>query len=119
MKICILGLDGATSQLMFSDERLANIRRLMELGAYGQVQGVLPPGAVPGWTCLAASQDPGSLGLYGLRNRPQYSYSPPVAATPPAIHGAPLWDQVAAAHRKSIVFAVPPTSPRGPFTASA
>jgi len=114
MKICILGLDGATSQLMFSDERLANIRRLMELGAYGQVQGVLPPGAVPGWTCLAASQDPGSLGLYGLRNRPQYSYSPPVAATPPAIHGAPLWDQVAAAHRKSIVFAVPPNFPPRP-----
>ncbi len=114
MKICILGLDGGTSQLMFSDERLANIRRLMELGAYGQLQGVLPPGAVPGWTCLAASQDPGSLGLYGLRNRPHFSYSPPVTATPPAIHGAALWDQVAAANRKSIVFAVAPNFPPRP-----
>lgn len=114
MKICILGLDGATPHLVFSDERLANIRRLMELGAYGKLQGVVPPGAVPGWTCLAASQDPGSLGLYGLHNRVQHSYSPPPIATPPAIQGSALWDQVAAAGRKSIVFAVPPNFPPRP-----
>ena len=114
MKICILGLDGATPQLIFADERLANIRRLMELGTYGELQSVVPPGAVPGWICLAAGQDPGSLGVYGLRNRPDLSYSPLVPAVPPAVQGSAMWDQVAAAGRKSILFAVPPNFPPRP-----
>ena len=114
MKICILGLDGANPQLLFADERLANIRRLMELGTYGELQGVTPPGPVPGWLCLAASQDPGSVGLYGLRNRPDYSYSLPALATPSAAQGPAIWDQVAAAARKSILFAVPSNCPPRP-----
>lgn len=112
MKICILGLDSATPELAFSDERLANIRRLMELGVYGTLEGVLPPGPVPGWIALAASQDPGSLGMYGLRSRSAHSYSP--AVTPLAIQGTTLWDQVTAANRKSVLIAVPPI-----FTAPA
>src|SRR5690348_13836617 len=113
MKICILGLDGASPELLFADDRLANIRRLMELGAYGELQGVMPPGAIPGWTCLAASQDPGSLGLYGLRNRVAYAYSL-APATPPTVNGPAIWDQVAAAAGKSILFAVPPNCPPRP-----
>ena len=114
MKICILGLDGASPQLIFADERLANIRRLMELGTYGELQSVAPPGAVPGWICLAASQDPGSLGVYGLRNRLDYSYSLPALASPPIVQGPAIWDQVAAAGRKSTVVAVPPNFPLRP-----
>jgi predicted AlkP superfamily phosphohydrolase/phosphomutase len=115
MKICILGLDGASPQLIFTDERLANIRRLMELGTYGALQSVAPPGAVPGWICLAASQHPGSLGIYGLRNRLDYSHSLPALAAPPSVQGSALWGQVAAAGRKSIIFAVPPNFPPRPI----
>jgi predicted AlkP superfamily phosphohydrolase/phosphomutase len=115
MKICLLGLEGAFPELLFQDERLVNLRRLMELGAYGTLQGVAPPGAVPGWICLAASQDPGSLGVYGLRNRPDYSYSSPALAAPPVVHGAALWDQVGAAGKKSIMVAVPPNFPPPPL----
>lgn len=111
MKICVLGLDGATPDIVFADERLVNIRRLMELGVYGKVEGVLPPGAVPGWVCLAASQDPGSLGIYGLRQRLDRSYSSPALAAPPAIQGSALWDQVASEGKETIIVAVPPNSP--------
>lgn len=114
MKICVLGLEGAVPEIWFNDERLVNLRRLMELGAYGKLQGVVPPGPVPGWACLAASQDPGSLGVYGLRNRVSQSYSPSLAAAPPVIHGSALWDQVAAAGKKSTVLAVPPNFPPRP-----
>ena len=31
MKILVLGLEGATPELLFGDERLSNVRRLMEL----------------------------------------------------------------------------------------
>src|SRR5690242_2347738 len=110
MKICILGLDGANPQLLFADERLANIRRLMELGTYGELQGVMPSGAILGWTCLAASQDPGSLGLYGLRNRIDCSYSL-APATPPTIHGPAIWDQVVVDGSKFKIFADLPNIP--------
>ena len=46
MKICVLGLEGAAPEIWFNDERLINLRRLMELGAYGKLQGVAPPGSI-------------------------------------------------------------------------
>ena len=36
MKICVLGLDCAAPDVIFNDERLVNIRRLMDLGTYGR-----------------------------------------------------------------------------------
>ena len=42
MKIIVIGLDGVTSELLFSDERLENIRRLMEYGCYGNLSWVMP-----------------------------------------------------------------------------
>ena len=54
--------------------RLPNIRRLMEVGCYGRLESVIPPITVPAWMCMATSQDPGSLGVYGFRNRVDHSY---------------------------------------------
>src|SRR3989442_3819196 len=74
MKICILGLDCEAPEVIFGDERLVNIRRLMDTGVYGRLESVNPPITVPAWMCMATSQDPGSLGVYGFRNRSDYSY---------------------------------------------
>jgi predicted AlkP superfamily phosphohydrolase/phosphomutase len=69
MKICVLGLEGASPEVIFGDERLVNLRRLMDLGVYGRLQSEIPPSAVPAWMCMSTSQDPGSLGIYGFRDR--------------------------------------------------
>ena len=69
MKILVLGLDCAAPELLFGFEDLPNLRRLMEVGAYGRIESVIPPIRVPAWMCMATSQDPGSLGVYGFRNR--------------------------------------------------
>lgn len=76
MKICVLGLDAAAPQVMFQDESLTNIRHLMGAGVYGLLESVVPPGRIPAWACFSASQDPGSLGVYGARSRKDYSYDP-------------------------------------------
>ena len=75
MKILVLGLDCAAPELLLGYEDLPNIRRLMEVGCYGRLESVIPPITVPAWMCLATSQDPGSLGVYGFRNRTDHSYS--------------------------------------------
>ena len=36
MKICVLGLDCAAPKVVFGDDRLANLRRLMKSGVYGR-----------------------------------------------------------------------------------
>jgi predicted AlkP superfamily phosphohydrolase/phosphomutase len=101
MKICVLGLDSATPALTFEDERLVNIRRLMELGVYGELQEVIPPGPMSGWA-LAASQDPASLRIDSL-----HDHSHDLAARS-SVNGPFLWDQVAAAGKQALLTGLPP-----------
>jgi predicted AlkP superfamily phosphohydrolase/phosphomutase len=74
MKILVIGLDCAAPELLLGDDRLVNFRRLMEYGCYGRLESVIPPITVPAWMCMSTSQDPGSLGVYGFRNRTDHSY---------------------------------------------
>jgi predicted AlkP superfamily phosphohydrolase/phosphomutase len=69
VKIWLLGLDCAAPEIVFQADRLLNIRRLMSSGVYGRLESVVPPITVPAWMCMATSQDRGSLGVYGFRNR--------------------------------------------------
>jgi predicted AlkP superfamily phosphohydrolase/phosphomutase len=61
MKICVIGLDSATPELVFRDERLTNLRRLMDVGLYGLLQVPRSVTPISAWTCLATSQGPDSL----------------------------------------------------------
>ncbi len=111
MKICVLGLDCAAPEVIFADERLTHIRRLMEAGVYGRLESVVPPITVPAWMCLASSQDPGSLGVYGFRNRVDYTYDKLGVATSASIKAFAIWDQLAREGRKSVLVGVPPNYP--------
>ena len=111
MKICILGLDCAAPEVILGDDRLANIRRLMELGLYGRLTSVVPPTAVPAWMCMNTSQDPGSLGIYGFRNRCDHSYEKLGIVNSSSIKSFAIWDQLAREGKKSILVGVPPNFP--------
>jgi predicted AlkP superfamily phosphohydrolase/phosphomutase len=111
VKILVLGLDCAAPELLFGDERLENIRRLMALGAWGRLESVIPPITVPAWMCLATSQDPGSLGVYGFRNRVDHSYSGLGFATSKSIQELTIWDQLAREGKRSVIIGVPPNFP--------
>jgi len=111
MKICILGLDCAAPEVVFGDERLVNIRRLMDSGVYGRLESVVPPITVPAWMCMSTSQDPGSLGVYGFRNRSDYSYEKLGFANSGSIKAFSMWDQLALEGKKSIIMGVPPNFP--------
>ena len=111
MKICILGLDCCAPEIIFQDERLINIRRLMDAGVWGRLESVNPPITVPAWMCMATSQDPGSLGVYGFRNRTDYSYDGLGFVNSKSITELAMWDQVAREGRKSILVGVPPGYP--------
>jgi predicted AlkP superfamily phosphohydrolase/phosphomutase len=111
MKILAIGLDGAAPELLFGDERLSNFRRLMEGGCYGRLETIVPPITVPAWMCMATSQDPGSLGVYGFRNRADRSYDRLALVTSRSIRDLAIWDQVAREGKRANIFAVPPGYP--------
>ena len=111
MKICVLGLDCAAPEIIFGDERLVNLRRLMDAGVYGRLESVIPPITVPAWMSMATSQDPGSLGVYGFRNRVDYSYDKLSFANSASIKALAIWDQLAREGKRSIIVGVPPNYP--------
>src|SRR5499433_3336638 len=111
MKILVIGLDGGAPELLFGDERLTNIRRLMVNGCFGRLESIIPPITVPAWMCMATSQDPGSLGVYGFRNRTDHSYDGLGIVNSKSIQELAIWDQVAREGRRSILLGVPPSYP--------
>jgi predicted AlkP superfamily phosphohydrolase/phosphomutase len=111
MKILVLGLDCAAPELLFGFDDLHNIRRLMDAGAYGRLESVVPPITVPAWMCMATSQDPGSLGVYGFRNRVDHSYDGLGIANSRSISAPAIWDQLAMEGKRSIIVGVPPGYP--------
>src|SRR5271168_3013807 len=111
MKICVLGLDCAAPGIIFNDERLVNIRRLMANGVHGRLESVIPPITVPAWMCMVTSQDPGSLGVYGFRNRTDYSYSNLGVVNSASIQTPAIWDALGKRGLRSVVVGVPPSFP--------
>lgn len=111
MKTLVIGLDSAAPEILFQDERLTNFRRLMEGGCYGQLETIIPPITVPAWMCMATSQDPGSLGVYGFRNRTDHSYNGLGIVNAKAIQEIAIWDQVAREGKRATIIGVPPSFP--------
>src|SRR3954454_14928152 len=111
MKICVFGLDCAAPEVVFADERLVNLRRLMAVGTYGRLESVIPPITVPAWMCMCTSQDPGSLGVYGFRNRVNHTYNGLGVADSNSIQTPAIWDYLAQEGKRSIIVGVPPGFP--------
>jgi len=112
-KIAIIGLDCAEPSLVFDRwfDELPNLRRLCRQGTYGHLESCLPPITVPAWSCMASSKDPGTLGIYGFRNRADHSYDKLSIATSLDVREKRLWDHLDAAGLSSIVLGVPGTYP--------
>ncbi|HKU21134.1 MAG TPA: alkaline phosphatase family protein [Terriglobales bacterium] len=119
MKICVIGLDGAAPDLLFQDERLVNLRRMMEVGLYGPLESVIPPATVPSWLCLSTSQDPGSLGIYGARRRRGYSYEGLASVGADSAPPCTLWNHMAREMKnKPFLAAIPSQAVHGLSIAS-
>src|SRR5215211_4011864 len=111
MRTLLIGLDCAAPEILFGESGLTNIQRLMSRGCYGRLESVIPPITVPAWMCMSTSQDPGSLGVYGFRNRSDHSYDGLGIVNSRSIQELAIWDQVAREGKRSIVIGVPPGYP--------
>lgn len=113
MKVAIIGLDCAAPQLIFERWRkdLPNLKQLMEGGCYGRLLSTHPPITVPAWASMMSSKDPGQLGIYGFRNRRDYSYNGYALANTSVLKCELVWDILGRAGKQVIILGVPPSYP--------
>jgi predicted AlkP superfamily phosphohydrolase/phosphomutase len=112
-RIAIIGLDCAAPRWVFDEYRphLPNLSRLIEQGSYAILQSCHPPITVPAWSCLTSGYDAGQLGLYGFRNRRDYSYDRLEIALSTSIDQPRLWDIFSQHGGHCICLGVPQTFP--------
>ncbi len=112
-KVAVIGLDCCEPSLVFDRWRgdLPNLSRLMQGGMHGYLESCLPPITVPAWTCMTTGKDPGTLGVYGFRNRRDHGYNGMRTATSLDVREPRLWDFLGRAGLKTIAVGVPQTFP--------
>lgn len=115
-KAFVIGLDCASPQLLFKEyiDDLPTIKRLLKNSIWGRMESTLPPITCPAWASMVTGNDPGRLGIYGFRNRSDYSYDKLEIATSRQVKEDAIWDVLAKSGKRSIAIAVPPGYPPKP-----
>ncbi len=87
----------------------------MREGMYGPLRSCEPPITVPAWSVMLSGRDPGELGIYGFRNRADYSYERMRIATALDVPHPRAWDLLGEQGLRSVVVGVPQTYPVKPI----
>ncbi|MBZ0276578.1 MAG: alkaline phosphatase family protein, partial [Anaerolineae bacterium] len=113
----VLGLDCASPRLIFDEFRadLPTLSRLAQNGTWGELASSIPCITIPAWSSMMSSRDPGVLGIYGFRNRADYSYDNMTIANGSAVKVKRMWDYLSEAGKESVVIGVPQTYPPRPL----
>ena len=116
-KVCVIGLDCAAPELIFQrwTDALPTLRRVIETGVWGELESAIPPITVPAWMCMMTGRDPGTLGIYGFRNRRDHSYDGLAFASSRLVREPTVWDVLAEQGRQTIALGVPLTYPPKPM----
>ncbi len=115
-RVCIIGLDCAPPELVLDRWRadLPNLSRLMSAGISGPLESTIPPITVPAWMCMMTGRDPGTLGIYGFRNRNDHSYEGLSFASSRMVREETVWDVLARHGKQCILLGIPLTYPPRP-----
>ncbi len=112
-KVLVIGWDCAPPDWVFDKwiNDLPTLKSLLKKGVYGNLTSCIPPITVPAWQSMLTSKDPGQLGVYGFRNRKDYSYDAQYFSNSADILEPTVWDILGKAGKKSILVGVPQTYP--------
>ena len=72
MKLLVLGLDGATFDVldpMLEGGKLPNLKKTIDNGIRGCLESTFSPVTGPAWTSLATGKNPGKTGVFDFFNR--------------------------------------------------
>ena len=120
-RVVVLGLDCLEPSLAFEKyaDAMPTLTRLCKEGGHGRLESVIPPITVPAWACMMTGKDPGTLGIYGFRNRADYGYEKLSLVTSHSVKEKTVWDVLTEAGKRSVVIGVPPGYPPKPLNGYA
>jgi predicted AlkP superfamily phosphohydrolase/phosphomutase len=115
-KVLIIGLDGATPDLVerwVAENKLPYLKQMMQKGVYGKLRSTYPPISPAAWTTFATGYNPGKHGTYDFRDYDprRYSCFADTIVDSNAFAGRSIWDLVGGAGQKVGVVTVPVTYP--------
>jgi predicted AlkP superfamily phosphohydrolase/phosphomutase len=112
-RLLLICLDGAAPELAIGAWRtqLRTLHMLTDRGVRARLRAGVPWSSAPAWQSLLTGQEPGQIGVYGRRRRPNHSYASPVPADSRDIAEPRLWDILGRAGRHVGVVGVPMTTP--------
>src|SRR3989344_1200253 len=110
-KIFILGIDGATPQLIFDQwlDHMPNLKGILQNSLYGKMNSTVPPSTIVAWNSMLTGKDPSFFDVYSYtfkdeENKTQLTSSKNVKE-------ARLWKRLEKEGKRSIVLNVPLTYP--------
>ncbi len=116
MKVFVIGLDGATFDLIqpfIARGHLPTLKKLMDSGAWSELESTVPPVTASAWTSFMTGKNPGAHGLFDFMQRRKNSYDlAPVSSRDR--DGQAVWEIAGDAGKKVIVMGVPVTYPPTP-----
>ena len=116
MKVFVLGLDGATWDVLeplIQDGRMPNLARLREQGAWGSLRSVFPPLSPVAWTGVMTGQNSGKHGIFEFVD---YRHDPLKGRvnSSRAIQSRLLWEIIQQYGKKTVAGGVPMSYPPRP-----
>ena len=116
MKIVVIGLDGATFDLIkpfIAQGKLPTFKKLMDSGTWSELRSTVPPVTASAWSSFMTGKNPAAHGLFDFMQRRENSYDlAPVSARDR--DGKAVWDLIGDAGKRVIVMNVPVTWPPQP-----
>jgi predicted AlkP superfamily phosphohydrolase/phosphomutase len=113
-KVFILGLDGATFDLlnpMMAQTIIPNIKEICENGAWGPMESIFPPVTAPAWLAMATGLNPGKTGVYDYINKADANREEFAPISSAYYKGRALWDFIGQKNFKVGIYNYPTLSP--------
>ena len=113
LRVIVIGLDGATFDLILPwvrEGHLPAFKRIIEEGAWGELQSTMPPLTGPAWSSFITGKNPGKHGIFDFMIRNPKGYNG-VMINATYRTGPSFWNLLGTQGRKVIVFNVPVTYP--------
>jgi predicted AlkP superfamily phosphohydrolase/phosphomutase len=112
-KILVVGLDGATFDLigpMMEEGKLPNLQKLASTGIHSKLRSTILPVSAIAWTSFSTGKNAGKHGIYDFSKRVAgtYDYCPTTSLDNSS---ASIWDVIGSAGGRSVVVNVPLTYP--------
>lgn len=112
-KVLVIGLDGATWNLLdpwIEAGNLPNLAKLVKDGCSGKLNSVFPIISLAAWTSFSTGMTPGKHGVFGFQQRSRSDYHSYIPMSTD-VRGKWFWETIGMNGKRSVIINVPGTYP--------